>query len=178
MGQVEVLPEEYFYPQAALWNLPRMIKECQGQQEQGQEPAAGLGSEKAAACAQLETGYGASPAVQAEVMLLVRQKEAAKAELAAMEGGGAAGGSEALAGKRAEVDALRESAAKVAIDAAAAAAASRATARPDAVGSGGGRFTERTYAQHHWHCSWCNGVRGEETVHISELVPAEMLTVY
>ena len=175
-----MLPEEYFYPQAALWNLPRMIKECQGQQEQGQEPAAGLGSEKAAACAQLETGYGASPAVQAQVMLLVRQKEAAKAELAAMEGGGAAGGSEALARKRAEVDALRESAAKVAIDAAAAAAAaaSRATARPDAVGSGGGRFTERTYAQHHWHCSWCNGVRGEETVHISELVPAEMLTVY
>jgi len=129
-------------------------------------------SGRAAACFQLVRDYGANASVQEEVMLLVRRKNTAKAELAGMESRFA--NSDEIANKRAEVDALRQSAAKVAINAA------RAAETKSVFGAerGGGRFTNNTYAQHHWSCSWCNGLLSEETVDIDEVVPASMLTVY
>ena len=158
-----VLPEEVFYPQAALWNLPKMVEKCQSKTEQ----AATTGN--APACAQLEADYGITQAVADEVMALVRRKKAAKAELKSgvLEmglSGDSSSSVEARAAKEKEVDNSRAGAARVAM----------------AAGGegGGGRFTEQTYAQHRWHCSWCNGVDESETVAITELVPAGMLTVY
>ena len=128
-------------------------------------------SSKAVACEHLVEHYGATPAVQSEVMMLVRQKKAAKLELASMEGRSV--NTDEIARKRKEVDALRQSAAQVAMDAARAAGT-----KSFGAGRGGGRFTNRTFAQHHWTCSWCNGLQSDETVQISEVVPGSMLTVY
>jgi hypothetical protein len=144
-----------------------MIEACQAPEADLEQ------SSRAAACFQLARDYGASPAVQAEVMLLVRQKNAAKAELAGMESRFA--NDDKIAQKRAEVDALRQSAAKVAFDASSAAGTKLIGI---GAGRGGGRFTNNTYAQHHWSCSWCSGLRSDETVNIDEVVPASMLTMY
>ena len=116
---------------------------------------------QAEACAQLEPDYGASAAVRARVVSLVRQKQQAQEELKA-----AGGEDPALQG---QVDKLRTAAADAAMSAAA------ATAEGE---RGGGHFTAHTFAQHRWHCSWCKGVDEEATVPITELVPSHMLTVY
>ena len=63
---------------------------------------------------------------------------------------------------------------QVAIDAASAAG----TKSLIGSGRGGGRFTNNTYAQHHWSCSWCNGLQSDEIVQIDDVVPASMLTIY